>query len=196
MGMAIVRDSTKAVNRRELEERLKSVGDYVKMDLLSSALKKQIDFDTKKFVLTKLAEIYEARRMFSEAAKMMRNTAEINTTYDGKMSDFIKSCVLFIKGGNFDEADVSFTKAMGSATELQKGRLKVTRKDAYKEQGREYLNRDRRSHALEAYEKLLSIGNKLDAGQIDIPDPSKISNPNHKLTREEKNSAGPLGDIF
>jgi hypothetical protein len=48
----------------------------------------------------------------------------------------------------------------------------------------------------EAYEKLLTIGNKLDAGQIEIPDPSKISNPNHKLTREEKNSAGPLGDIF
>jgi len=48
----------------------------------------------------------------------------------------------------------------------------------------------------EAYEKLLAIGNKLDAGQIDVPDPSKISNPNHKLTREEKNSSGPLGDIF
>jgi len=48
----------------------------------------------------------------------------------------------------------------------------------------------------EAYDKLLSIGNKLDAGQIDIPNPSKIGNPNHKLTREEKNSAGPLGDIF
>jgi hypothetical protein len=48
----------------------------------------------------------------------------------------------------------------------------------------------------EAYEKLLSIGNKLDAGQMEIPDPAKISNPNHKLTREEKKSAGPLGDIF
>jgi hypothetical protein len=48
----------------------------------------------------------------------------------------------------------------------------------------------------EAYDKLLSIGNKLDAGQIDVPNPSRISNPNHKLTREEKNSTGPLGDIF
>ncbi len=48
----------------------------------------------------------------------------------------------------------------------------------------------------EAYDKLLAIGNKLDAGQIDVPSPSKIANPNHKLTREEKNSAGPLGDIF
>jgi len=48
----------------------------------------------------------------------------------------------------------------------------------------------------EAYDKLLAIGNKLDAGQMEIPNPSMISNPNHKLTREEKNSAGPLGDIF
>lgn len=48
----------------------------------------------------------------------------------------------------------------------------------------------------EAYDKLLAIGNKLDAGQISVPDPARISNPNHKLTREEKNSAGPLGDIF
>ena len=48
----------------------------------------------------------------------------------------------------------------------------------------------------EAYEKLLAIGNKLDAGQIVVPDPSKISNPNHKLTHDEKLSAGPLGDIF
>ncbi len=48
----------------------------------------------------------------------------------------------------------------------------------------------------EAYDKLLAIGNKLDAGQIEIPNASKIANPNHKLTREEKRSAGPLGDIF
>jgi hypothetical protein len=48
----------------------------------------------------------------------------------------------------------------------------------------------------EAYDKLIAIGNKMDAGQLDIPNPTKIANPNHKLTREEKNSAGPLGDIF
>jgi hypothetical protein len=48
----------------------------------------------------------------------------------------------------------------------------------------------------EAYEKLISISDKLDSGQITIPDPNRISNPNHKLTKEEKKSAGPLGDIF
>ncbi len=48
----------------------------------------------------------------------------------------------------------------------------------------------------EAYEKLIAISEKLDAGQITTPDASKISNPNHKLTRDEKRAAGPLGDIF
>ena len=155
--MAITRDNTKTITRRELEEKIKNVGDYVKMDLLASALKKQIDFDTKKFVLTKLAEIYELRRMFSEAARMLRNSAEINMTYESKMNDFMKSSNLFIKGGSFDDADVSFTKALGCATELQKARLKKERKEAYKAQAKEYVVKERRSHALTAYEKILSL---------------------------------------
>jgi hypothetical protein len=48
----------------------------------------------------------------------------------------------------------------------------------------------------DAYQKLISISDKLDAGQIEIPNPDKISNINHKLTRDEKRAAGPLGDIF
>lgn len=157
MGMAIVRDNTRSVTRRELEDRLSKVGDYVKLDLLASALKKQIDLDTKKFCLLKLAEIYEQRKMFSEAAKMMRGAAEINITYDGKMNDFMKSCTLFIQSGNFAEGEVSFTKALGCATELQRGRLKTQRKEAYKVQAKEYVLRDKRSHAVEAYEKMLSL---------------------------------------
>lgn len=48
----------------------------------------------------------------------------------------------------------------------------------------------------EAYDKLLAISNKIDAGQVVIPDASRISNPNHKLTAAEKTSAGPFGNIF
>ena len=154
MGMLYVGKST---TRREIEEKIQNVGDYVKMDVLSAALKKQIDFDTKKFVLLTLAGIYESRRMFSEAARMMRNAAEINTTYDGKMNDFMKSAELFIKGGNYADSDVSFTKALGSANESQKERIKGMRREAYKAQAKEYLAKDRRAHAIETYEKLLNL---------------------------------------
>ena len=157
MVTSFARDTTRTVTRRELEDKLKNVGDYVKLDLLSSALKKQLDFDTKKFVLLKLAVIYEERKMFAEAAKMMRNAAEINTTYEAKMSDFMKSSTLFIKGGNFADGEVSFTKALGCATDLQKARLKTARKEAYKAQAKEYVIKDKRSNALVTYEKLLSL---------------------------------------
>jgi len=157
MGFAIVRDNTKTVTKRELEERLKDVGDYVKMDLLSSALKKNVDFETRKFIFIKLAEVYEQRKMFSGAAKMMRSVAEINSTYEGKMEDFMKSNLLFMRAGNFSEGDVVFTKALGCATDLQKTSLKTERKEAYKKQAQEYVSRDRRSHAVTAYEKLLTF---------------------------------------
>ena len=148
---------TKTITKREIDEKLKVSGDYVKMDFLSACLKKQMDFDTKKFVLLKLAEVYEQRKMFSEAGKMIRAAAEINSTYDGKMSDFIKAGELFIKGANFDDGDNSFIKALGSATELQKAMVKNARKEAYKAKAKEFLDREKRSSALVAYEKLLNL---------------------------------------
>ena len=148
---------TRAITRREVDEKLKISGDYVKLDFLSACLKKQMDFDTRKFVLMKLAEVYEQRKMFAEAGKMMRASAEINTTYDGKMNDFVKSAQLFVMAGGFQDADVSFAKALGSAKEMQRQGVKNLRKEAYKAKAKDLLDKERRSHAMEAYEKLLDL---------------------------------------
>ena len=99
------------------------------MDYLQACLKKQLGFDTKKFVLLKLAEIYESRKLFVESGRMMRNAAEINTTFEGKMNDFSKSFELFLIGGDYANSEISFTKALGCATDLQKQRLKMQRKE-------------------------------------------------------------------
>lgn len=145
------------ISKREVEAKLAVVGDYVKMDYLQACLKKPLDFDTKKFVLVKLAEIYESKKMFLEAGKMMRNAAEINTTYDGKIQDFMKSFEFLARGGFFDEAEISFTKALGCATELQKQRLKTKKKDVYFAQAREFLKKDKRKHAMDIYERILTL---------------------------------------
>lgn len=146
-----------ALNRKEIEAKLASVGDYVKMDYLQQCLKKQLDFDTRRFTLTTLAGVYESRKMFYEAGRLIRASADINTTFEGKMDDFLKSALLFIKSGNFDEADVSAQKALGSANERQKLEIKIKVKDAYKSQAKEFLKKDKRKHAMDAYEKLLSL---------------------------------------
>lgn len=146
-----------SVTRREIEAKLSTVGDYVKMDYLQQCLKKNLDFDTRKFALTKLAGIYETRNMLLEAGKLMRNAADINTTYEAKMNDFMKSAELLIKAGAFDDADVSLNKALACATEKQKPLLKAKAKEIYKTQATDMVKRDKRKNAMQAYEKLLSM---------------------------------------
>jgi|SRR3989338_8332181 len=145
------------LGRREIEAKLASIGDYVKMDYLQQCLKKQIDFDTRRFTLVTLTGIYESRKMHYEAGKMIRAAADINTSFEGKMNDFLKSAVLFVKSGNYAEADISAAKASGSATNVQKVGIKIKLKEAYVEQAQELLKKDKRKHAMETYEKILQF---------------------------------------
>lgn len=150
-------EKEKKVTKHEIEDRLSRVGDYVKMDFLQSCLKKQLDFETRRFVLIKLAEIYDRRRMYAEAGRLLRIAAEITTTLDGKTKEYLKSMQLFVKSGNFDEADVSFSKALACGEGLQKERVKNARREAYKAQGEGYLEKDKRRPALEVYERYSSM---------------------------------------
>jgi tetratricopeptide (TPR) repeat protein len=145
------------VTRGEVENKIANMGDYVKIDYLARLMKGHLDFDTRKFVMLKLAKIYEERNIFIEAAKLMRGAADINTTFDGKMSDFVKSAELFVKGGEFNEADVSFARANACANTLQKVNIKNVQKELYQSQVREYAKKGQRQHALKTYEKLLTL---------------------------------------
>lgn len=155
--MPIASEKEVEISRKEIEMKLQGVGDYVKMDYLQQCLKKHLDFDTRKYALTTLAGIYESRGMHLEAAKLIRAAAEINVTYDAKVNDYMKSCELFIKAGNFDESDVSFSKALASSSERGKEALRAKRKAAYWQQAATFLKRDKRKHAMETYEKMLTI---------------------------------------
>ena len=79
----IVKDNT----RQGIESKLSTMGDYVRIDFLSRCLKNNLDFDTRKFVLTTISRLYEQRNMFNDAARALRNSAEINPTFQGKIND-------------------------------------------------------------------------------------------------------------
>ena len=147
----------KEKNRTEIEERLKKMGDYAKMDYLQRCLKQQLDFDTRKFALLKLAEIYENKKMFLEAGKMMDAAANINTTFQGKIKDFLKSAELFVKGGDFDKADITFDKAIACGNTRDREEIKRKKKEFYNVQAEFYFNKDKRKNALLAYEKFLTL---------------------------------------
>lgn len=145
------------ITRKEIEAKISNIGDYVRMDYLQSCLKKQLNFDTRKFASNELARVYEERKMYLDAAKIVRSAADINTTFEGKMNDFLKSADLFIKAGSFDEADISVSKALAVANDKQKVGIKLKIRDSYRSYAKDMLSKDKRKHAMEAYEKLLSL---------------------------------------
>lgn len=145
------------VSKVAIQAKLANVGDFVKMDFLQQCLKKTLDFETRKFVLITLAGIYEQRHMPLEAGKLLRNAAEINTTFEGKMNDFMKSADMLVKAAAFDEARNSFGKALASASERHKPLLREQYKKAHFAAAEDCLKRDKRKHALEAYENLLAL---------------------------------------
>ena len=147
----------KEKTRREVEEKLKSLGDFVKIDYLTSCLKQQVDFDTRKFVLLQLSKLYEDKKMFVEAGKMIELAANINTTFQNQINDFLKAAELFVKGGDFDKADKSFEKALVAGNTVEKVMIKHRRKEIYIQQAEFYLKNDRRNHAALSYERLLSF---------------------------------------
>src|SRR3989344_1600558 len=145
------------ISRKAVEEKISTMGDYVKIGYLSNCLKKSLDFDTRKFVLTTLSKLYEDRKMFNAAGKMLSFAADINTTFNGKISDFLNSTELFIKVGSYDEADLAFKKATSIANISQKTELKKRVKEIYQIQAKEHLKKDRRKNAAEVYERLLTV---------------------------------------
>ena len=147
----------KEVTRKEIEARLKDMGDYVKMDYLESCLRKHLDFDTKKFILINLAALYENRKMYFDAGKAMRTAADINTTFQGNVTDFMRAIQLFIRSEKFDEVDITLSKALASADDKDRGKIKQTVKEFYKVHAKLCEQKGKKRSAAEAYERMLTL---------------------------------------
>ncbi|MDP4039144.1 MAG: hypothetical protein Q8P57_01010 [Candidatus Pacearchaeota archaeon] len=143
--------------RGEIEKKIAGMGDYVKMSYLQRALRSKLDYDTKKFVLLRLAGVYEARKMFLESARLVKSAGEINTTFKDKIKDYIKAVELNIKGGDFVEADRIFSQALALGNTQEKFEMKGQLKNFYITQAKLYLKLDRRNHAKLTCEKILTL---------------------------------------
>ena len=153
--------------RQEIEEKLGGMGDYVKMDYLLNCLKNDLDFETRRFVFVKLTGLYEDRKMFSDAAKMMLSAAEMNTLYQNKINDFVKSCDLYIKAGNYKIAETVMKKALEIANEKQKEEVKNSIIEFFKTRGKSFSDNNKRKHAVDVYEHLLDLQlNESEKGEI------------------------------
>ncbi|MEK6915109.1 MAG: hypothetical protein AABW89_01035 [Nanoarchaeota archaeon] len=143
--------------RAEIDAKIKTMGEYVKMSYLQRATKSQLDFDTRKFVLLELSKIYEQKGMFLDAAKTVRAAADITTTFKEKIGQFMKAVEFNVRGHDFGEAERLFVQALALGNDQEKWEMKQLYKKFYIFQAQNYLKNDRRNNAKEMYQKILSL---------------------------------------
>lgn len=169
------------MSKTEIEEFLKDFGDFVKVDHLNRFLKLSPPIDMRKFAFLKMAEIYEKRGMFMEAARCYESAAISSLTFVDKIEYHIKECQNYIRAGDFIRADQSLKKAMVEANATQRNEIYFHVKQFYKSQAESYEKQVKRNHAARIYEKLLLM---------------RISDVEKKEIKEKlKNIYGKLGKI-
>ncbi|MDO8467953.1 MAG: hypothetical protein Q7S56_03350 [Nanoarchaeota archaeon] len=145
----------KGMSKAEVEEELRGKGDFVKVDYLNRYLKETPSIDMRKFAFLKMAEIYENKGTFIEAARSYENAATSSLTFVEKIEYHIKECQSYIKGNDFVRADQALKKAMVEANATQRNEIYIKVKEFYKRMAEIYERETKRNHAVRIYEKLL-----------------------------------------
>ena len=145
------------MSKTEIEKEISTKGEFVQVDYLNSFLKEDLPTDIRKFAMVKVAEIYERKMMFGEAAKIYNNLSLISIPFAEKIKCHVKEAELYIKGGYFREADYATQKAMNQANNSEKNDIMFNIKQFYRKQGETYEKEIRRSNAVRMYEKLLEL---------------------------------------
>ena len=147
----------KETTRQEVEERASKMSDFLKMEYLEKCIKSHISLDVKKFAHNHLAELYDKRSMYAEAAKHKSALAELTTTFKDKRNAFVQETELWIKAARFLEADNAIKKALACSNTIEKQEVKDIAKQMYKNQAILNLKNQRNAAALKFYEKLQSL---------------------------------------
>ena len=148
---------SKNMSRSEIERELKGKGDFVQIDYLTRFIAQKPPVHEKKFAFTKLIEIYEAKKMFSDVAKIYSNLAILATSQQERVDCLVKETKSYIRGGNFDEADSIMRKAMDEVTIIKKADIYEDIKNFYRKQAETYEKESKRNHSVKVYEKMLGM---------------------------------------
>ncbi len=152
--------------RAEIEQKLGMMSDFLKMEYLENCIKQHRDFEIKKFCNMKLADLYEKRNMFLEAARNMTAAADLAITFKEKAQAYMQETSLWIKAGHYERAEESFRKALASGNSQEKFEMKRAIKELYKKQVLAFEKSGRNANSLKVYQKLLEISD--DAEKLEI----------------------------
>lgn len=158
----------KEMGKAEIEKELAGKGDYVQIDTIRRFLKENPSPESKKYVCIRLAEIYERRMMFPQAAETYSKLAEMTNIYADKMRFLIMEAGNYIHGGYFDMADSIVNRIIAEVKPMEKTNTLNIIKDFYKTQAMIFEKEKRKAKAVEIYEKMQMSKTLSDAERSDV----------------------------
>ena len=145
------------VTIQEVEEKLKGMSDFLKIEYLEALSKKQNPLDVGKYIRQQLAKVYSDKGMYSNAARQLEAWADMSVTFKEKIEAYLQEVEMWIRAGEYVTAEDIMKRALANATVAEKASIKERVKQAYKNQAALFEKRNERNKALKIYEKLYSI---------------------------------------
>ncbi len=147
------------MSKSEIEKAIEDKGDFVKIDWLTRFLKKgSPSRDIRIFVYQKLAEIYEKKFLYGEAAEAYENIGMNMIRYTDKIKYYMKEAEIWILKGEFEKTDKALRRALNEANAAQKKEIYSEMKNLYLTQAKKYEKNMKTHNALRIYEKLNQMG--------------------------------------
>lgn len=157
-------DLKKEMHKDEIEAALKGKGEFIQIDSLEKYLKSMPPLEMRKFAYMKLAQIYETKKLFGDAARMYKNITLSSVTVKEKIENLNRETDAWIKAGDFYEADKTMKAAMEESTFKERDLILQKAVELYKNYA-EILEKERKiNQASKYYEKLL---------KMNLPEPEK-----------------------
>jgi hypothetical protein len=141
--------------REEIEAKVNTMSDFLKMEYLESCLKANLDINVCKYCYKKLSELYENKIMYPEAAKYMAKFGELCAGAKEKIAAIVKEAELLVKAGSYDPADYLYKKAMSLADGPEKYEIKRNMVKFYKQEAANFERLNKHAGALKIYERLV-----------------------------------------
>ncbi|HJX50824.1 MAG TPA: hypothetical protein VJ438_05165 [Candidatus Nanoarchaeia archaeon] len=141
----------------EIKKDLEGKGDFVQLDHLNRLLNHRTSDDVRRFAYSKIAEIYEKKGMYTDAAKMCHNLAIISVAFSEKKRYHLKESELYIKEGKLERANEAMKKAMTEANAPERAEIYATVKEFYRKEAEISIIKKRKNNAVKIYEKLLEM---------------------------------------
>lgn len=142
------------MHKEDIERALDGKGDFIQIDYLNRYLKLNPPIEMRKFAHLKLADIYMAKEMFTDAGIAYRNAAINSVPFREKRKFYIEEAKAEILGLKFEKSDKALKRAFDEANVRERREMYDEIIRFYKDTGKKALKHGKPGRALKIYEKL------------------------------------------